>query len=90
MVNGTGALAKSLAGHDKGDFFVITKELDEYVLLVDGKLRPFKKPKRKNKKHIQIIHDQEQAERMELIREQKLTDEEIRKLIRCYKRESQV
>ena len=44
-VNGTGALAKSLAGHDKGDFFVIMEETDEYVLLVDGKLRPFKKPK---------------------------------------------
>ena len=52
-MNGTGALAKSLAGHDKGDFFVIMEETDEYVLLVDGKLRPFKKPKRKNKKHIQ-------------------------------------
>lgn len=89
-MNGTGALAKSMAGHDKGDFFVITEELGEYVLLVDGKLRPFKKPKRKNKKHIQIIHDQGQEGRMKLIREEKLTDEEIRKLIRCYKRESQV
>ena len=89
-MNGTGALAKSLAGHDKGDFFVIMEETDEYVILVDGKLRPFKKPKRKNKKHIQIIHDQDQTRRMELICEEKLTDEEIRKLIRCYKRESQV
>ena len=82
-MNGTGALAKSLAGHDKGDFFVIMEETDEYVLLVDGKLRPFKKPKRKNKKHIQVISKG-------LDHKEKLTDEEIRRLIRCYKRESQV
>lgn len=82
-MNGTGALAKSLAGHDKGDFFVIMEETDEYVLLVDGKLRPFKKPKRKNKKHIQVICKG-------LDHKEKLTDEEIRRLIRCYKRESQV
>lgn len=79
----TGALAKSLAGHDKGDIFVIIRETEEYVFLVDGKKRPVKEPKRKNKKHIQVIYSG-------LKHNEKLTDEEIRRLIRCYKRESQV
>ena len=86
----TGALCASLAGHDKGELFVIIGESKEYVSLVNGASRPLAKPKRKKKKHIQIIHDQDQTRRMELICEEKLTDEEIRKLIRCYKRESQV
>lgn len=89
-MKGTGALAKSLAGHDKGDLFVIIEETREYVFLVDGKFRPFGKPKRKNKKHIQVIYDWEQQKRKNLIKEGKLTDEEVRRFIRCYKRESQV
>ncbi len=78
-----GALAKSLAGHDKGDIFVIIREDEEYVFLADGKNRSAGEPKRKNKKHIQIIYT-------DLDHKEKLTDEEIRRLIRCYKRESQV
>ena len=90
MEYGTGAMCTSLAGHDKGELFIIISQTGEYVSLVNGASRPLAKPKRKKKKHIQIIHDQDQTRRMELICEEKLTDEEIRKLIRCYKRESQV
>ena len=59
MVYGIGAICKSLAGHDKGKLFVIIGETGEYVSLVNGKSRPLEKPKQKNKKHIQIIHEQE-------------------------------
>ena len=79
----TGALAKSLAGRDKGEIFVIIQENREYVFLADGKGRPAGELKRKNKKHIQVICKG-------LDHKEKLTDEEIRRLIRCYKRESQV
>ncbi len=79
----TGVLAKSLAGHDKGELFVIIQEDREYVFLVDGKSRTVKEPKRKNKKHIQVIYNG-------LNHKDILTDEEIRRWIRCYKRESQV
>ena len=79
----TSVLAKSLAGHDKGELFVIIQEDREYVFLVDGKSRTVKEPKRKNKKHIQVIYNG-------LNHKEKLTDEEIRRWIRCYKRESQV
>lgn len=78
-----GALARTLAGHDKGQIFVIIQEDGEYVFLADGKGRPVKEPKRKNKKHIQVILKG-------LNHKEKLTDEEIRRWIRCYKRESQV
>lgn len=48
-------LAKSKSGHDKGHYYVIIKEEGEYVFLADGVLKTTEKPKKKNKKHIQII-----------------------------------
>ena len=50
-----GWMACSLAGHDKNKIYIIIEETDEYVWLSDGDIRPVEKPKRKRKKHIQII-----------------------------------
>ncbi len=50
-----GMLAKSKQGHDKGELFLIIKEEDPYVFLADGKGRTLEKPKKKKKKHVQII-----------------------------------
>ena len=51
----TGWMAASLAGHDKNKIYIIIEETDEYVWLVDGELRKLENPKRKRKKHIQVI-----------------------------------
>ncbi len=51
----TGLLAYSLAGHDKGKIYLIIKEEKDCCLLADGDVRPLENPKRKNKKHLQII-----------------------------------
>ena len=50
-----GMLATSKAGHDQGTAYVITGEEGEYVYLADGQIRTVDRPKRKNKKHIQVI-----------------------------------
>ena len=50
-----GKFATSKAGHDKTKLYIIIKEDAEYVYLVDGELKPIEKPKKKSKKHIQII-----------------------------------
>ena len=50
-----GMLAVSMAGHDRGKVYVVWSETEDTVLLTDGDLRPLAKPKKKNKKHIQII-----------------------------------
>lgn len=49
-----GYLARSLAGHDKGQLYIILKAEGEYVYLVDGKKRTIHNPKRKKKKHVQL------------------------------------
>lgn len=48
-------LARSKQGHDKGELFLIVKEEEPYVFLADGKNRKIEKPKKKKKKHVQII-----------------------------------
>ena len=50
-----GMLAVSRAGHDRETTYVIIGEEDEYVYLADGQIRTVDRPKRKNKKHVQVI-----------------------------------
>ncbi len=50
-------LARSKAGHDAGRIYVITGADDAYVYLVDGKARTLDRPKKKKKRHVQIILD---------------------------------
>lgn len=50
-----GMLAKSKAGHDKGHVYVIYGTDEAYVYLIDGKIRTMERPKKKKKKHVQII-----------------------------------
>ena len=50
-----GMLARSKAGHDKGQLYVIYDVDETYVYLVDGRIRTIDKPKKKKRKHVQII-----------------------------------
>ncbi len=50
-----GMLAKSMAGHDMGHVYVIIDEDDTYIYLADGRIRTLQNPKKKRKKHVQLI-----------------------------------
>ena len=71
-----GMLARSKAGHDKGQVFVIIAIEEDYVFLADGKNRSVCRPKRKKIKHIQMIHRSCDAEPVD--------DVAIRKVIQDY------
>lgn len=78
----TGMFASSKAGHDKDTIYIIVKEEPEYVYVADGKYKTLGNPKRKNKKHIQIIKKKsDDILREKLINEQPVYNEEIRKAI---------
>lgn len=51
----SGMLAKSKAGHDKGKIYLIIRQDEAYVYLADGSAKTFADPKKKRKKHVQII-----------------------------------
>ena len=84
----TGFLASSKAGHDKDKIYVIIKEDSEYVWLADGKLRPVDNPKKKRKKHIQIIKSFSHELLTEALKEgKKITNLEIMMILKKYKKQ---
>lgn len=50
-------LAKSLAGHDGNQYFAVIREDEEHVYLANGSTRTLEHPKKKKRKHIQIIKE---------------------------------
>ena len=64
-----GELATSKAGHDKDRLYMIVGEEGECVYLCDGRLRGVEHPKKKKKKHIQIIHSSAQDTLIQLIKQ---------------------
>ncbi|MBQ9155841.1 MAG: hypothetical protein IJ137_03575 [Eubacterium sp.] len=57
-----GFFAVSLCGHDKGRLYMIVSEEGESVGLADGIHRGLANPKKKKKKHVQMIRCGESAE----------------------------
>ena len=41
--------AKSLSGHDKGQYYLVVKEEEKFLFLVNGTTRPLEKAKKKTK-----------------------------------------
>ncbi len=84
----TGFLASSKAGHDKDKIYVIIKEDSEYVWLADGKIKTLANPKKKRKKHIQVIKYFNNEEIKTLLSEgQKISDLEIVMVLKKYKKQ---
>lgn len=75
-----GQLVISKAGRDKGRMFIIQGVVEtDFVRLVDGKLRPLEKPKRKK-----IIHLQATNIHTDILDQPHVNNANIRKLIQQY------
>lgn len=82
-----GKLATSKAGHDKLQTYVIVDEDKDYVYLSDGRLKPLESPKKKRKKHIQIINTCVEENLLErLVNHQRVLNEEIKYAIKSYRK----
>ena len=86
-----GELATSKAGHDKDRLYMIVGEEGECVYLCNGRLRGVEHPKKKKKKHIQIIHSSAQDTLIQIIKqnlpgERDEIDRQIRKTLEDYLR----
>ena len=80
--NIVGMLATSKAGHDKDSVYVIIQEDGEYIYVADGRVRTTERPKRKNKKHVQLIKKKRLPEP-----KNGFDDLEIKRIIKEYRRE---
>lgn len=83
-----GQLAISRSGHDKGRIYVILKEEADSVYLADGKIRFREKPKKKNKKHIQVIRKLPEHITELLPQNREFRNEEIKRAIKLYQKAS--
>ena len=64
-------IVKSTAGRDKGKFFFVLEEEEEFLLLADGKTRKIESPKRKKRKHAVFAAE-------------KITNSELRKTLAAF------
>lgn len=69
-----GIVIISAAGHDKGQWFLVTGVDGRYAYLADGKERKLSAPKKKNLKHIRFTGHSLQADGM--------TDKRLRTALR--------
>ena len=81
----TGKLAISKSGHDKDHLYVIIKEESEYVYLADGTLKMVDHPKKKNKKHIQIIKQIPEEVASLISNRETYLDLEVKRAIKLFK-----
>ena len=83
-----GMLATSKAGHDCKEVFVIVREEEEYVYLADGRLKPVDAPKKKKKKHIQIIKKTNPNIYSAIEENREISNEEVKRAIKEYEHRS--
>lgn len=74
--------ARSLSGHDTNQIYMVTDGDEKFVNLVNGTTKPLKKPKKKSRKHIQIIKKLPQEVTECFLQE--VTDITIKRAIKLY------
>jgi len=82
-----GSIVISKAGHDKGEYFVILKSVDEYVYLMDGIHKTLEKPKKKNIKHVQCINYEDKNLINKNAMHELIINEEVKRAIKVFKKQ---
>lgn len=84
-----GKLAVSLAGHDKGSIFLVIREDGDVIWLADGISRLYQSPKRKKRKHVQLVLNggMDSSELEDLFQNPADADTKIKRCIKLYSME---
>lgn len=85
-----GKLAISKSGHDKGSLYVILKEETANLYLADGRLKTVEKPKKKNKKHVQLIQRLPEEITQLMPQDGEFRNEDIKRIIKLYQKRQEV
>lgn len=75
----------SLAGHDRGQLFLVLKEEGDFVLLADGKGRKLATPKRKRRKHVQSVGTSAHPAVLGLHRGEAVSDRQLRAVLAAFR-----
>ncbi|MDD6797910.1 MAG: KOW domain-containing RNA-binding protein [Clostridia bacterium] len=80
----TGYFAKSKAGHDAGSIYVILDSDERFVYLSEGRLKTVDNPKRKKRKHLQLINERAEEVMAKLDKGLPITNEDVKRSIKLY------
>ena len=70
-----GTIVKSVAGHDKGEFYCVAEYENSFALLINGKTKRISNPKRKSLKHFEVLECRVDETELK-------SDKKIRRLLR--------
>ena len=73
-------IVRSVAGRDQGKLFIVLAVEGEYLLLADGKGRKAESPKRKKRKHVLFVAENDSRLADKIKRSEKITNSELRRL----------
>ena len=77
--------AKSLSGHDRNQYYLVVKKEEQNVYLVNGTTKSLDSPKKKNRRHIQIIRKLPDEVREAL--EERVTDLTVKRAIKLLEKQ---
>ena len=80
-------IVRSDAGRDKGKLFVVLAVEGECLLLADGKSRKVESPKRKKRRHVLFVAEDESRLSEKIKGEERITNSELRRTLAAYRGE---
>ena len=80
-------IVRSNAGRDRGKLFCVMRVEGEYLLLADGKSRKVESPKRKKRRHVLFVADDDTRLSAKIRGEEKITNSELRRPLAEYREE---
>ena len=81
-------IVRSNAGRDRGKLFFVLAAEGEYLLLADGKSRKVESPKRKKRRHVLFVADDETRLSTKIRNDEKITNRELRRTLAAYREEA--
>jgi len=82
-----GDIVYSIAGRDKGRYYIVTKVTEPYIWTCDGDLHKVDKFKKKKIKHVKYMDCQSEYIRNKLEDGEKVTNSEIRRALKEFDEE---
>ena len=82
-------IVRSDAGRDLGKLIVDLAVEGEYLLLADGKGRKAESPKRKKRKHVLVVAEDDSRLADKIKRSEKITNSELRRTLAAFRGEVQ-
>ena len=74
-------IVTSTAGRDKGEVFFVLATEGDFLLLADGKRRRVESPKRKRRKHVELVEEGSGPAADKIRSSEKITNSELRKAL---------